>query len=83
VTHTVQHIFERACAVLGVKAEVVVDPARLRPDKSEVLVLLSDPSRAKKALGWEPTISLDQGLELTAKWLKDNLSLYNLEHFHR
>jgi dTDP-glucose 4,6-dehydratase len=44
--------------------------ARLRPAGSEVQRLLSDPSRARAAFGWEPRFSLKDGLALTIDWIR-------------
>jgi UDP-glucose 4-epimerase len=48
----------------------------LRPDASEVLELESDPSRALTLLGWKPTVTLEEGLERTALWLRENRNSY-------
>jgi nucleoside-diphosphate-sugar epimerase len=34
----------------------------------------ADISKAKQLLGWEPTISLDEGIARTVAWYRDNLS---------
>jgi UDP-glucose 4-epimerase len=67
---SVGELFEIACAALGVSARVVQDAARVRPDASEVLVLLSDPSKARTRLGWQPTVSIEDGVARTARWLE-------------
>jgi nucleoside-diphosphate-sugar epimerase len=59
-----------------VDATVEEDPARVRPAQSEVMVLQSDPARARTRLGWEAKVSLEQGLERTARWIRDNLDRY-------
>jgi UDP-glucose 4-epimerase len=59
-----------ACRLLGVEAHAVEDPARLRPDASEVLVLQSDPARARERLGWEARTTLEDGLRATIDWLR-------------
>jgi nucleoside-diphosphate-sugar epimerase len=33
----------------------------------------SDNTRLNKVLGWEPSISLEAGLEVTYKWIEDEL----------
>ena len=63
---------------IGNHSEIVADPARLRPKKSEVFNLVSDNSFASNKLGWQPEISLDQGLDHTIDWFKENLELYNI-----
>ena len=52
-------------------AEVVVEDERIRPDGSEVEVLLSDPSVARDRFGWVPSVGLEDGLRATAAWIAD------------
>ncbi|MES9510064.1 GDP-mannose 4,6-dehydratase [Streptomyces sp. NPDC000609] len=60
----------------GREASVVVDPARLRPSGSEVERLLSDNSRAREWAGWQPRMSLGEGLKSTSDWVAANLALF-------
>lgn len=69
-SESIGELFEMACRLLGVDAQVVQDPVRLRPDASEVMVLQSDPSRARELLGWEATTSLEDGLAATIEWMR-------------
>lgn len=73
---SVEELFSEACRVLGVSATTTQDVRRLRPDASEVLVLQSDPSRAREMLGWRPTVTLEEGLRRTAAWLQENRNYY-------
>ncbi|MFF7178000.1 GDP-mannose 4,6-dehydratase [Streptomyces sp. NPDC008121] len=57
-------------------AEIIVDPRRLRPSASEVERLLSDNTRAREWAGWEPEVSLADGLRRTSEWVKEHLHLY-------
>jgi GDPmannose 4,6-dehydratase len=63
-THTVQEFCEIAFARAGLdwKEHVHVDPAFVRP--AEVDMLIGDPSKAKRKLGWEPTVKFKQLVEL-------------------
>jgi len=79
---TIEEIFRAACRVTGVDARVVLDPRRLRPDPSEVLVLLSDPALAREELQWQPTVGLDEGLGRTARWIEANLDRYKVDSLH-
>jgi NAD dependent epimerase/dehydratase len=79
---SIREIFEAACRALGKQATVELDPARLRPDASEVLVLESDPARANELLGWRPAVSLEDGLARTAAWMSHHLHLFGHEKFH-
>jgi UDP-glucose 4-epimerase len=75
-TTSIGELFEMACKVTGTHAKAELDPRRMRPDKSEVEVLLSDPSLAMEKLGWKPSVSLEQGLERTVEWMRENLAKY-------
>lgn len=81
-TVSIGELFGIACAALGVSARVVQDEARVRPDASEVTVLLSDPSKARTRLGWEPSVSIEEGVTRTARWLREHGRLYNAERYH-
>lgn len=78
---SIGELFEIACRLLGVEAEVEQDQIRLRPDRSEVMVLQSDPARAKLRLGWEATTSLESGLTRTAEWLRANINRYDTNNY--
>ncbi len=56
-THTVKELVQVAFERVGLKWEdyVVIDPAFIRP--AEVDLLIGDPAKAKKMLGWEPKTS--------------------------
>jgi NAD dependent epimerase/dehydratase len=77
--YSVGEVFEIACRVLGVQAEIQVAPGRVRPSKSEVQVLLSDPRRAQARLGWKAETSLETGLNETAIWLRAWMHRYNTD----
>lgn len=69
-SESIGELFAMACRLLGTDARAVEDPARLRPDASEVLVLQSDPARARERLGWQAGTSLEDGLRATIDWLR-------------
>jgi NAD dependent epimerase/dehydratase len=80
---TVGEIIEKVIQISGKEIEVVIDPGRLRPQKSEVMRLLSDNSKARADLGWEPRVSMEEGLALTVAWIKAHLDLYHPENYQR
>jgi NAD dependent epimerase/dehydratase len=62
--------------LVGRPIVVESETQRIRPDKSEVERLLADNTLARDLLNWEPTVSLEQGLEYTIEWIKQNLGRY-------
>lgn len=63
--------------LLGREIEIVADDDRKRPGRSEVQRLLSDSSLARDRLGWEPKMSLEDGLQHTIAWISENMHVYN------
>jgi len=59
--------------VSGREAKVVADDSRVRPGGSEVERLLCDNTRAREWCGWEPQVSLEEGLRRTSDWVRDHL----------
>jgi GDPmannose 4,6-dehydratase len=59
-THTVQEFVEIAFDRVGLDWQkyVVIDPKYVRP--AEVDLLLADPSKARRMLGWKPSIRFEQ-----------------------
>jgi NAD dependent epimerase/dehydratase len=70
-------------SLAGKNAEIITDPARVRPQDSEVERLWCDNTKAKKILGWEPTISLDEGLKEITNWISEHINLYKPELYNR
>ncbi|GGC87272.1 UDP-glucose 4-epimerase [Tersicoccus solisilvae] len=66
---TIGELVELAREVTGSTAEIITEDERVRPDASEVMRLLSDPSQALEELGWAPSVDLEEGLRRTAEWI--------------
>ncbi|HEY0038976.1 MAG TPA: GDP-mannose 4,6-dehydratase [Longimicrobium sp.] len=58
-THTVQRLVELAFGAVGLdwREHVSLDPRFMRP--AEVDLLVGDPSKAKRELGWEPEVGFE------------------------
>ncbi len=61
-------MIEKLEKLLGKKAKLEFKPFHIADVKSTY----ADISKAKSLLDWEPTISLDEGLEQCVKWYRDN-----------
>jgi len=68
--------------LLDEKAEIIIDPIRIRPDKSEVERLYCDNSKLIKNTNWRQKYSLETGLKETIKWIKNNLNIYKAEIYN-
>ena len=80
---SIGEIIEICRQVTRSDAAVVTDEQRIRPDGSEVEVLLSEPAKARKVLGWEPRVALEDGLSATAEWLKPRVNPTTAARYHR
>jgi Nucleoside-diphosphate-sugar epimerases len=59
-------------------ANLVVDKARVRPSRSEVNRLLADNRLAKEILGWEPRVSLEEGVSRTVAWVATHMNRFQI-----
>jgi dTDP-glucose 4,6-dehydratase len=62
--------------LVGRGISVESDSQRVRPEKSEVDQLIAANGRAQELLGWQPRVSLEDGLQLTIDWLRSHLERY-------
>lgn len=77
----VGELAEQIVRLVGRPVTIAVESERLRPEKSEVMRLLSDNGLARRALGWEPVYSLDEGLRETIAWIADHLDFYHIGRY--
>ncbi|HIC93312.1 MAG TPA: GDP-mannose 4,6-dehydratase [Anaerolineae bacterium] len=63
-THSVRELCEVAFGYLGLdwRKYVVVDPKLLRP--ADVDLLVADASKARRVLGWEPTVTFEELIKM-------------------
>jgi len=68
-------------SLVGRPVKIVIDSSRLRPERSEVQRLLSDNTLARQRLGWQPSVSLQQGLQATITWISEHLDQYRSDKY--
>ena len=61
-------IIERLESLLGKKAKIETKPFHI----ADIKETWADIDKAKNLLGWEPQVSLDEGLEKSVQWYLDN-----------
>lgn len=75
---TIGELAKMVIAMAGRPVRIEKDPKRLRPEKSEVLRLLSNNHLAQEKLGWQPEVSLKEGLRSTVEWIQEHLQNYHI-----
>ena len=82
---SMKETMETIARLMGADIRWTVDPARLRPSKSEVRRLLGDASKLRALTGWTPETSLEEGLRHTIGWFTDpeNLKMYKSDIYNR
>jgi NAD dependent epimerase/dehydratase len=67
---------QRILLKVNPQAKISTEKERVRPDKSEVMRLECNNTRAKTILHWKPQYSLDEGLDQTIAWMKTHVKDY-------
>src|SRR6266568_6046668 len=76
---------EDIARLMGVEADIVEDPQRLRPKDSEVMRLLCDATKLRERTGWQPRYTRDEGLAETIEWYRNpaNLARFKVNEYHQ
>ncbi len=72
----ISDLADRIALKVGRKAGIMAELQGLPPEDSSGLRLVSDNRLARTALGWEPQVSLDDGLNRTIAWMRLHMNLY-------
>ena len=82
---SMQQTLETIARLMGADVRWVKDPERCRPSKSEVFRLLGSNDKIRTLTGWEPKVSLAEGLRRTIGWFTDpdNLKRYKSNIYNR
>jgi len=75
---SVGDLVDRILSLVGRTLPVVAADERIRPDKSEVFELIGSAADAKRMTGWQPRVSLEEGLQQTVDWLREHLHHYQV-----
>lgn len=82
---TMEETLRTIARLMDADVEWVVDPARLRPSKSEVRRLCGDNAIITSLTDWRPQHTLEQGLRKTIDWFvkPENLAKYKTDIYNR
>ena len=75
---SVEELVRKILGLMRKQGEVQVEDRRIRPEKSEVMQLLSDTHLAQKLFQWAPRYTLEEGLRETIEWYQKNLSRFKV-----
>ncbi len=78
---TMGELLRLALAAVGRDVRVESEEARVRPERSEVMELIADATLARERLGWQPTVTLEDGVARTAAWIRGALSAYKSDRY--
>lgn len=78
---SIGELADKVIELVGRPVTIETDAGRLRPEKSEVMRLLSDNGLARECLGWQPAHDLAGGLAETIRWIEHNLDLYRVGRY--
>lgn len=78
---SIGELVERIAARLGTPIRVETDPDRVRPQASEVGRLLAGTALAQELWGWSPQYTLDQALDETIAWVRDNIGRFRVDTY--
>lgn len=67
--------------VAGRPVQLVADDERVRPATSEVDRLVADSTKARSLLGWEASITLEEGMARTVAWFQSHRERYPLNGY--
>lgn len=69
---TIGEIVDMVQKVAGTSKKVVAENQRIRPEKSEVMKLICDYSKAESLFGWKPEFSLEDGLSNVIDFMRNH-----------
>jgi len=64
--------------IVGREVPILQDSERVRPQASEVRLLVAKAEQARTILGWEPQVALAEGLHKVAEYIGGNMKAYRV-----
>jgi NAD dependent epimerase/dehydratase len=78
---SISSVAELIIAIIGRKVQIEVEEERMRPERSEVMRLISDNQLAREKLGWRPEVQLEDGLRRTIAWTRAHMDLFDPDRY--
>ncbi|HAG72441.1 MAG TPA: dTDP-glucose 4,6-dehydratase, partial [Gammaproteobacteria bacterium] len=81
---TIRQVIEIICSQMNVEFADLVEIAPDRPGKD--LAYLMDSKKARRELGWQESVTFEEGVDATVRWVKDSfdeISSLPLNYIHK
>ena len=69
---TIRQVVEIICQQLGVQFSDIAEVVAERPGKDQAYLM--DASKARNTLGWRESVTFEQGIDQTIRWVKESMS---------
>ena len=79
---TIENIAKKFLKKFNSKAKLKKEERRVRTQKSEVIRLVCDNTQIIKHTNWKPKISIEEGLDRTINWFKENKDFFEHGIYH-
>lgn len=80
-TVSIRELVEIIYGLLGKTPNIISEEQRQRPEKSEVMKLHSTFEKAQRLIGWQPQVTLEDGLRRTIDWIADHPHFFNPDEY--
>jgi dTDP-glucose 4,6-dehydratase len=75
---SIEELVKKILGFMGKEGKIEIEDRRIRPEKSEVMQLLSDTHLAQRLFRWAPQHTLEEGLRETIEWYRKHLSRFKV-----
>ncbi len=72
---SIQALCEIILNLMGREIPIIQEDKRTRPSNSEVNRLICDNTKAREILQWKPEVTLEEGLEYTIAWVREQMKM--------
>lgn len=79
---TIGDVVQQVLQIVGRNLPIVTDDDRVRPVASEVQRLISNNTRMRELTGWQPAVSLADGLARTVDYIRNHPAQYKPELYN-
>lgn len=79
---SIGELAETMIRLIRPSARIVCEEERLRPEKSEVNRLLGDNTLLRTLTGFAPQTPIEEGLRITADWIREHMDAYKADRYN-